>query len=252
MPKPKSRDEDDFELVEIEDEASDDTLERAPERVSKMLRGIANNPVALAKLVERGYSAESHKEGWELLAPCHALPSAATPILVDKSTSDAIAALDEWDNQHFAIIASALARKHAAQRKALFDKLAPAEGAASVLAVETLLNRLAQLAKGTLTKDATKDKAANEYLVRRGYTGEVRKQLSAQVEAARALPAFSAKGGKEQAAEDEARREALAELHGWWREWATVAKKAIQRRDLLINLGLARRKPPTPAPAPAA
>lgn len=38
------------------------------------------------------------------------------------------------------------------------------------------------------------------------------------------------------------RRKALLELHGWWVEWATVARKHIKRRDVLINIGLGVRK----------
>jgi hypothetical protein len=252
MPNPKSgSDDEDFELVEIEEEPSNDTLERAPTRVFDILTGIATNPVALAKLVGRGYSESAHNEGWALLQPVTALPATNKPILIDRTTAEAIDDLDQWDNEHFPQIATALERRFKPQRAALFDNLVVAEGAASVLAVKTLLDRLDQLAKGKLTDDSASDKEADAYLEKRTYTHELRKSLREKVAQAQTLPAFSSTDAETVAEHEARRRAALLALHGWWREWATAARKCIKRRDVLINLGLAQRKkrekPATPA-----
>ncbi|MFO0562775.1 MAG: hypothetical protein U0269_32450 [Polyangiales bacterium] len=251
-PKPVVDSEDDFELVSVDEELSDDTLERAPERVFSLLRGIAKNPVALAKLVARGYSDEAHAEGWALLHRVTRLPEESNPIVVDSKTADALDALDQWDNENFSVIESALARKFPAQRAALFDKLAAGDGPESVLAVETLLDRLASLSKGKLTDNARADKDADAYLEKRGYTAALRKELREKVTQARALPAFATRDSAAVEERANARREALTALHGWWREWATVARKFVKRRDVLINLGLGQRKKrkATEPPAP--
>ncbi|MFO0558737.1 MAG: hypothetical protein U0269_12040 [Polyangiales bacterium] len=256
MPNPKpgrntDDSNDDFEFVEIEEEPSDDTLERAPTRVFTMLNGIANNPVALAKLVARGYSESAHAEGWALLAPVAALPSTSKPIVIDRKAAEAIDFLDQWDNENFPQISSALKRNFPAQRAAVFDNLGVAEGAASVLAIETLLDRLDKLAKGKLTDDHAKDKEANAYLQKREYSDDVRKSLREKIEQARALPAFSTTDAATIAANDKVRREALLALHQWWTEWATTARKHIKRRDVLINIGIGSRKKRAKSETPA-
>ncbi len=247
MPNPKPVDEEEITLVEVEDEPSDDTLERAPDRVLAFLRGVANNPTALALLVPHGYSDEAHAEGWGLLTATGALPAATKPIGADSSVADAIAALDQWDNNNFSIIAAALARKFPTQRAAVFKELVAAEGAASVIAVETLLERLAMLEKGKLTDHAKTDKEASAYLEKRGYTLAQRKALAEQVKTAKSLPTPVFESASQSKKRKDARRSALLSLHGWWREWGTLARRKIVRRDLLVNLGLAVRKKKQPA-----
>jgi hypothetical protein len=256
MPNPKSGrstddDNDDIEFIEIEDEPSDDTLDRAPQRVFKMLEGIANNPVALAKLVGRGYSEAAHAEGWALMQPVTALPATSKPIVVDTKTAAAIDELDQWDNEHFPQIDTALKSRFKKQRDAVFADLVVADGAASVLAIETLLDRLDRLAKGKLTNNSDSDKEADGYLAKRLYTIELRKSLREKIEQARKLPSFSAADAKTVAANEAARRKALLALHGWWSEWATAARKCIKRRDVLINLGIGVRKKRAKVETPA-
>lgn len=244
MPNPKSVDTDDIELLEIEqDDASDETLARATTRVFQFIEGVANNPPALLLLSARGYTEESHQEAWELLrAATPFTATVATKIVADPKVADAIRTLDAWDNEHFAIIEAALQRKFPAQRAALFRELSAQEGAASVDAVRALLERLAKLAKGKLTDDSAKDKAADALLVQRTYTHALREELAEAVKTAQSLPELSAVDPATSATKEQARRAALLALHGWWKEWATTARKAIKRRDLLVNLGLARRK----------
>lgn len=248
MPNTKESEEE-VEFVEVEEAPSDDTLERAPGRVLTFLRGVANNPPALAVLVANGYSDDAHREGWALLADTGALPT-ATPIVSDKSAAEAIEALDRWDNQNFPVIRSALERRFRAQQRALFDGVAVADGAESVLQVEKLLANLASLSKGKLTDDAAKDKEADAYLEKRGYTHAARKVLAEQVAKAKSLPATVFPAASDEDERKGERRTALLALHGWWGEWATLARTRIKRRDLLVNLGLAQRKRVEKKPEP--
>jgi hypothetical protein len=244
VPNPKSPDDDDVELVEIEeDEPSDETLARAPGRVFEFVEGVAHNDPALLLLLTRGYSEDVHSEGWSLLQASAKLKAPSVErVRSDPKVKAAIEAVDAWDNEHFEIIQGIVGRKFSAQKRALFRELKAEQGAASVIAVNTLLERLAALSKGKLTDDSKSDKEADALLEKRGYTHEVRAELAEKVALAKALPELKVPNASAVAERNEARRAALLELHGWWKEWATIARKVIKRRDLLVNLGLAVRK----------
>jgi hypothetical protein len=240
--------DEEFEWSEVEQEVpSDKTLERTPERVVRFIHAVAKSEVILGLLAARGYAAEDQAEAWELLRRATQLDAtlepAAKKIASDPEVSGAIDLLDAWDNEHFPIIEAALARRFPKQRAKLFENLQVQDGALSVVAVRTLLERLKLLAKGKLTDDAQGDKDANALLVRRMYGEELRAKLARAVDLAQSLPELNAMDDRQQEQRGAQRRAALVALYGWWKEWATTARKAIKRRDQLLLLGLVTRRP---------
>jgi hypothetical protein len=43
--------------------------------------------------------------------------------------------------------------------------------------------------------------------------------------------------------DSEQHQRALVDLHAWYKEWSETARALIKRRDFLVRLGLATRKP---------
>lgn len=158
---------------------------------------------------------------------------------------DAIAELDAWDEPGFRIVRATLERRFPEQAEFVMKGLKPAEGAASVLSVERLLERLDALENGESRKDSRKeDRAALEVLARRGVDDATRKHLRELVAKAKSVAPVVQVDPKLAEQEDAARVEALGNLYAWHREWAEVARATIKRRDHLIRLGLASRRAP--------
>jgi hypothetical protein len=111
---------------------------------------------------------------------------------------------------------------------------------ASVVSVSTFLDRLDALESGADRKASRKkDHAALAMLAERGLTTAVRKHMRDLVALVRegAAPATPDTGTAKQQRDD------LVALRAWYLDWAETARTAITRRDHLIRLGLAKRKP---------
>jgi len=237
------------------------TLEDTPPRALKLLLGIGTSLPIRAALEQHGFTEEDRQEGWALL---HALASykppssgAAAP-RVDAVVRDAVVALDAWDEDGFRVVRATLERRYPAQAKMVLDGIGPSTGPAAVLGVATLLDRLAALEKSK-NKD---DRDASALIAARGIDADERKRLRGLVATAQSATPLAAEPPGV-AARDAAEAKylgSLAALRGWYEEWSAIARSAIKRRDRLILIGLAKRKPtrggdgttnPTPA-APAA
>ena len=101
-------------------------LEETPARVLSFLRAAGTVPPIAALLATRGYAAEDHREGWELLPRVSGYERSPPGAAAGKEVSDAIAELDAWDEPNFRIIEATLARSHEAQAAFVFQDLAPA------------------------------------------------------------------------------------------------------------------------------
>ena len=214
-------------------------LDELPGRVLKFLGAVARFGTIHAALVERGYAAVDHREGWELL---HQVSGFHLPDLVDQGEAArrAMAELDAWDEPNFRLIRASLRRRHPLQAAFVFDGLAPAVGAGAVVSVATLLDRLDALESSPERKATRKaDHAALETLTKRGISRNERDRL-------RGLIATASTPAKNEAPEreddDAEHRQALLKLRGWYVEWSETARAVIKRRDHLIRLGLAKRK----------
>ncbi|APR75287.1 Hypothetical protein A7982_00633 [Minicystis rosea] len=222
------------------DQPSRQTLDEIPSRVLTFLLGVSKYPTARAALSQRGYTPAEHDHAWSLLTTLGSYPAAPSAGVVDKAVRDAVIEIDAWDEPNFAIIGTALARKHPALVEMIFAGLSPKQGVESVTAVSTLLDRLDKLE----LDPSAEAKAASSTLADRGYPKAERTRLRDLVSKARAFTAASPV--------DETAREAiLRDLYAWHSDWSTTAKAIIKQRRLLIALGLAtpqRRKAEKPAP----
>ncbi len=222
--------------------ASRKTLDNIPGRALSFLRAAGTSRAIRRFLGKAGYTETDHKEGWDLLHACSGFASGDPPELEDTRVRDAIRALDAWDEDGFRIIRASLGRHFPAQAKFVLEGIAPGVGAASVVAVGTLLTRLDQLEKGR-PSTAKDDKAAIALLETRGINKKERQKLRDLIaEATRAEPVAHDDPSVEETAG--AHYAALAALRAWHLEWSEVARSVVRRRDYLIRLGLASRRDP--------
>jgi hypothetical protein len=236
-------------------EISNEVLQRTPERALPFLRGIGTNAQIRNALAAAGYTEAEHAEGWKLLLAVSGFTPARAPVAsVDDAKARAvIAELDAWDESGFRRIHAALGRLHPQVDAVLFDGISSGSGAASVVAISTLLDRLDGFEKGTKA-----EKAAMATLDKRGIDASERQRLRALIEVAKQakLPVDFVPPPPENVEQTEK----LRELYVWYRDWSETARAVVRRRDHLQLLGLARRKrakrgaaeePFAPVPAPA-
>ncbi len=174
-----------------------------------------------------------------------------------------------WDEPNFRIISATLERRHAAQQAFVFHNLTAQVGSAAVLGVKALLDRLDAL-ESSPDREATRkeDHAALKTLAKRGHTKEERERLRQLVDVACAGTPDPMDEAEVEDEDDEAEGDgadetdgagetddgdavvgsdthtkALLELYAWYKEWSEIARAVVKRRDYLIRLGLAHRKP---------
>lgn len=221
---------------------SQETLDATPVRVIAFLRALGTVPVLRKALEARGYTSEEHQRGWALLQAASGYDAEReTDVLaprVDPAVRDAIAEIDAWDEDGFRIVRAALGRLHPEQAKTVLAGLAPSTGAASLLGVETLLDRLDALAK---SKHA-EDRAAIATLDARGLSDAERKRLRAVLKVAKEGTSRDDKPSEEMVQMADNRQRMLVELRAWYEDWSEMARATFKRRDYLLRLGLAQRK----------
>jgi hypothetical protein len=232
---------------------SPQVLDQTPDRVVPFLRAIATCIEIRIAMTSCGYNDEEQATGWRLLLNATGYTPQTVPVTDDAHARAAITQLDTWDEPGFRRIHAALGRLHIEQDEFVFNSLEPAKGAAAVVSVATLLDRLDAL-ESAPERAATRtfDRAALDTLARRGIDPNERRRLRELVHIAQAakppvhvMPAPSA-------AEHEA---TLRELRAWYNDWAETARAVVRRRDHLLLMGLAQRrsqKDEQAAPAPAA
>ena len=247
MPPSKEADHDE-EVVDLahlparEPTVTQETLDATPTRVIAFLRALGTVPVLRKTLEARGYSPDEHRRGWALLQAASGYDADAeagsSATRVDPAVRDAIAEIDAWDEDGFRIVRAALGRLHPEQAKTVLAGLSPSTGAAAILGVETLLDRLETLAK---SKNAA-DRAAVATLDVRGLDDAERKRLRALVKVAKEGTSRDDTPGEVNVLMANTRQRALVELRAWYEDWSEMARVTFKRRDHLIRLGLAKRK----------
>ncbi|AKV02305.1 hypothetical protein AKJ09_08968 [Labilithrix luteola] len=234
---------------------SQETLDATPARVITFLRAIGTVPVLRRGLEARGYTTEEHRRGWALLQASSGydgqVEAGGFATRVDPAVRDAIAAIDAWDEDGFRIVRAALGRLHPEQAKTVLAGLSPSTGAAAILGVETLLDRLDALAK---SKHAD-DRAAIATLEARGLSEVERKRLRALVKVAKEGTSRDDSPAEEMVQSASTHQRMLVELRAWYEDWSEMARVTFKRRDHLLRLGLAQRRvakkaAATPAVAP--
>lgn len=229
---------------------SDTTLEDIPRRALSLLLGISRSIVARTILAESGYDAAEHARGWKLLESVGGHdPNIAAPVQ-SKEVSEAIKALDEWDEKGFRLVTLTWQRRYPDLLAFVLRGDLHAEvGPAAVMSSATLLGRLDAIPTSEERKDSrAQDAEALALLARRGLDETERRRLGQLVAVAQSFQAAHSLQPTLSATE---RRAALERLYFWWEEWSEVARLKLTRRDHLILLGLAKRKTKKKEPAPA-
>ena len=173
----------------------------------------------------------------------------------------AIKQLDDWDEGGFQIITASLRYRFPEQAAFLLTGLHASTGAAAVLGVKRLLDRLDAL-ESSSERAATQqqDQAAVALLAQRGIDASERQRLRALIAVAESAPELSLPNAQAVAQAESDYLKGLMALRAWFEEWAGIAHVAIKRRDYLIRMGLAKRRlhgaepadPATPAPEASA
>lgn len=210
------------------------TLERAPERAQRFLRGVVRNPAIYQAMLPMGYNAQHHQRGVVLLTEVIGLQKVkpSTPE-ANKRGVELLGRASELDGTLMTRIDGALRYSHPAQRDRLLEGLSDATDFVAAANLRVLFTRYSALA----TSADPQDQAATRALDERGINADWMRQLQ---ELLQGLDAFQIEPFEPSTQEE--RQAALLALHAWWREWSNNARRAFTRRDWLVALGLAYRR----------
>jgi hypothetical protein len=231
------------------------TLKLAPARLLAFLQGVADPNIA-AHLARLGWSEQRLEEAWALLHELRATSViAARPVL--DPVVPAIGACEAWQATGLVRARAMLQLTHPEQAAFLFHDFVPGKGTEAVLNVATFLERRHALDKSPDRK-ATRaaDHEALAVIEQTGTTKETLKELRAMIDIVQSVvPAETPTEGPDAGAE---RLATLRRIYAWITAWSEMARTAVTRRDQLIRLGLAKRRPakakrvPVAPAAPAA
>jgi hypothetical protein len=214
-------------------------------RAVTLLRAIGTSEDIRTAMASVGYDPTEHQRGWSLVhAASGFVPDGAPPSQDSGTTAAAIARIDASDEDAFRIVRASLSRRFPTQAELVLTGIGPSKGAASVVGMRKLLERLDTLEHGK-DREATRadDHAALALLAKRGLTPAWRAEMRDHVRDAETLtPAAPAAAASNTAKPDVDHVADLEALRAWFEEWAELAHVAVKRRDLLIRMGLARRK----------
>jgi hypothetical protein len=201
-----------------------------PAKVLTFLNGVSSSLVARTALTRCGYTSEDNEQGWNLLRAAvrtPALPSA--PVAAERPAE--LVAIDEIE----AFASGPMRRAQAALQHLypeagalVFAGIELGRGFAAVLAVETFLDRVAEL-----------HQKPRKLLAARGITDLVVKHLRERIRTSKVVSVPEEPHEDPNGAEREA---ALRALRAWYDDWSEAARTAIDDRSALIRLGLAKRR----------
>lgn len=209
-------------------------LRELPARVATFLHAAGTHPPLRAALKTGGYSASDHAEGLRLLGAACSYLDEPFDFEADAEARRAAAELEAWTARHVARLRTALERLHP-EAAGLFPRHAP-EGPATILAVSTLLEGLAELAA---REDAAPVLAT---LAARGFDRALRERLAQLVERAKRAEAPAGAEAAALAAESATPAPEMIRLYRWYEDWMATARAVVGRRDWLIRLGIADRR----------
>ncbi|MFO0651109.1 MAG: hypothetical protein U0326_33095 [Polyangiales bacterium] len=227
---------------------SRETLNGTVGRAVTLLRAIGTGKEINAAMASVGYDAAEHQQGWNLVHAASGFAPEGSPSAQDAgATAAAIARIDASDEDAFRIVRATLARRFPAQAKFVLTGIGPSKGAESVVGMRKLLERLDAL-EGAEDRAATRteDHAALALLAKRGISAAWRTAMRGDVRDAEKLtptapaPVTTTSPAKP----DDDHVADLEALRVWFEEWSDLAHVAIKRRDMLIRMGLAKRKAP--------
>ena len=239
------------------------TLKAGPARLLMFLQGAAD-PAVRAKFAALGWSTQRLEEAWGLLAMVKQASVLASAPVADP-IAEAIAACEEWQAAGLIRARAMLQLSFPEQAFFIFHGFVAAKGTAAVLNVSTFLERRHVLENAAERKASRKtDREALAVLEEAGVTAEVLENLHGHVGTVQSATAAP----RTEISDAEALRlDGLRKIHAWLTAWSDMARTVITRRDQLIRLGIAKRRPrkgssvvvdppvtvpTTPAPPPVA
>jgi hypothetical protein len=217
------------------------TLEETPARAIPFLRALATNVNIRAIMMSAGYTDADQSRGWELVFTASGYARPEPSVTDDQVARDAIAEVDNTEEPLFRRTRAAFDRLHPEQSAFVFNGLETTTGPAAIVTMTTYLDRIDALESSperAATREA--DHAALQTLEQRGIGKAERARLRHLLGVARGIVAPVT---LPVAPSTEDRDQALRELRAWYVDWAETARAVIRRRDHLILMGLAHRKP---------
>jgi hypothetical protein len=197
-------------------------------RVLRLLQGLADRRAA-TQMRAAGFSQEDLDEGWKLLREASAVRYARTPTL---ATPRVVSDVDAWENYWFPIIDATLRRRSPAVHERVFLNLKQESGAAVLVSVRVLLDRLDELRKA---KDE-ESKTARAVLETRGLDAAALDEVRGYLDQAATFDAPDPDADAEEAAEAQAAAEEA--MWAWYREWSQIARTVVTDGRALVALGL--------------
>jgi len=212
------------------------SLEQTPQRAFVFLRGVGTCPAIREALAAHEYTPEEHARGWALLEAASGHPLGALPSASERARESevraAIATIVKWAPPAFRRLRALLRRAHPEALDRLLAGITATRGFGAVGEVQALLDRLDELEREERALPLLATLAA------RGFTKSERDRLRTLVTTVQRAPLGV--GGSTDTPDFD---EALIALYRWVRDWSETAHTVIVRRDHLIRLGIARRKP---------
>ena len=208
------------------------TLEATVGRATQFLFALARTPAALNRMRKVGYTKATHEQGFALV---NALAKKELDdAITNREVDDALQTIDDWDEKGVVLIRASLTA-YPEVRDMVLEGITPVTGPGSVLNAEKILTRL-NAAEGT-----EQGRAALDRLSRGMFGAEQRAELAALVATAKGSAAFEAA-----VVTDDAYERNLLALRDWYYEWSEIARQVVTRREHLIRMGLAERRPGVP------
>lgn len=213
-------------------------------RVFRFLSGLGLQSVIRTYLdVKAGYNDDIHDDGWNKLNKAGSFRKKKTGV-VSEAHQKAIVTIDAWDEPNFARAKAVLEFQFPDQYEYLFEDLEAAQGAEAVRTVETFLDRVDALHKGS---DATrqtsrkKDRDAIQRLIdRKIISPEIIKDLREQIAVVKS--STSEPTSLAEIKLEEEQKASFLDLAVWYAEWSQSAHAVVKKRSHLITLGLAKRR----------
>lgn len=224
------------------------TLKQASKRAFTFLTAVnANGAIRNELAAKVKFTKAREDEGWALLEALRKASVAATP-QPENQAIEGMAACEAWQSTGLVQVRTMLEMTSPEQALFLFHDFVPGKGMAAVFNVETFFDRLDQLAHGPERKASRKaDAQALHILDEIGITKETLKEVGVMVNKAHSAQQSVATDPTETEVQQEERIEAMRQIHAWVTTWSEMARTVIKRRDQMIQLGIAKRRPKTKA-----
>jgi hypothetical protein len=201
-----------------------------PTRVVLFLNAVSRNAEIRSLLLRGGYTATTHREGWELLHAVCDYPAEVSDRASDERARLALSEIDRFARAHFRRFRATVER-FSPDLADLFPSLPDHDANASLIAVAVLLNWFD-------TADSAAQNTIINTLAERGFTRVERERLQSLMELAKTAPQIEALP-----IDADARERALVALYGWYSDWSATARTLIRRKDFRYSLGIGERQP---------